>query len=185
MIKVYFDGACEPVNPGGTASYGWLIKKDGKTIASGHEVIGVGEGMTNNLAEYRGLIEGLKACKKLNKIGKIIISGDSVMVCNMVSRKWGWKKKKWKPHSKFPHLKKLLDEAHMLLVDVEHEVKWIPREENFEADELSKKHLQKTPSVESGETCGRCSSRLIKRKGKYGEFLGCSKYPKCNFTKNI
>ncbi|WHY94969.1 topoisomerase DNA-binding C4 zinc finger domain-containing protein [Neobacillus cucumis] len=23
---------------------------------------------------------------------------------------------------------------------------------------------------------------MVKRKGKYGEFKGCSKYPKCKFT---
>jgi ribonuclease HI len=32
MIEIYFDGACEPINPGGTAAYGFLIKKDNKTI---------------------------------------------------------------------------------------------------------------------------------------------------------
>ena len=30
--------------------------------------------------------------------------------------------------------------------------------------------------------CPRCSSELIKRKGKYGEFLGCTSYPKCKYT---
>ena len=61
MISIFFDGACEPVNPGGTASYGWVIKKDGKTILSGSGIVGSGEGMTNNVGEYHGLIEGIKA----------------------------------------------------------------------------------------------------------------------------
>ena len=33
--------------------------------------------------------------------------------------------------------------------------------------------------------CPRCGSELVIRKGKNGEFLGCSAYPKCTFTKRI
>ena len=33
--------------------------------------------------------------------------------------------------------------------------------------------------------CPQCGGSLIKRNGKYGEFLGCSNYPKCKYTKNI
>lgn len=33
--------------------------------------------------------------------------------------------------------------------------------------------------------CPKCGGKLIKRSGKYGEFLGCSNYPKCKFTKKI
>lgn len=32
--------------------------------------------------------------------------------------------------------------------------------------------------------CPKCGGSLILRKGKYGEFLGCSNYPKCRFTLN-
>lgn len=32
--------------------------------------------------------------------------------------------------------------------------------------------------------CPKCGGTLIQRKGKYGEFLGCSNYPKCKFTFN-
>ena len=33
--------------------------------------------------------------------------------------------------------------------------------------------------------CKWCGSELILRKGKYGEFYGCSNYPKCKYTKNV
>lgn len=33
--------------------------------------------------------------------------------------------------------------------------------------------------------CPRCGSDLIKRKGKFGFFLGCKTYPKCRFIRNI
>lgn len=35
------------------------------------------------------------------------------------------------------------------------------------------------------DICPRCGGALVKRKGKFGEFYGCSNYPGCRFTKNI
>lgn len=147
MIELYFDGACEPINPGGTASYGWLIKKDGKTLRVGSGIVGKGHGMTNNVAEYHGLIEGIKAFLTLRIKEKLVLKGDSNLVINMVSKKWGWAKKKtqWKPHAKMPHLKKLLEEIHQLLENLDYDVQWIPREQNHEADELSKNPMKNQP----------------------------------------
>ncbi|MDR0666331.1 MAG: type I DNA topoisomerase [Campylobacteraceae bacterium] len=36
-----------------------------------------------------------------------------------------------------------------------------------------------------GEKCPECGSELLLRKGRYGEFVACSNYPKCKYTKNI
>lgn len=143
MVELYFDGACEPINPGGTASFGWHIKKDGQTILHDHKVIGTGPGMTNNLAEYTGLLEGIKALKMLPDAKDVSIYGDSNLVCSMVSKKWGWNKKKtvWEPHKDAPHLRVLLDQILELLKDYNWTITWIPREKNSEADNLSKKHL--------------------------------------------
>ncbi|WP_067726890.1 NERD domain-containing protein [Oceanobacillus damuensis] len=33
--------------------------------------------------------------------------------------------------------------------------------------------------------CPKCHSDLIKRKGKYGDFMGCSSYPKCRYTRKL
>ena len=33
--------------------------------------------------------------------------------------------------------------------------------------------------------CPRCKGKLVERHGKYGRFLGCSNYPKCNFTREL
>lgn len=33
------------------------------------------------------------------------------------------------------------------------------------------------------ETCPRCGSALVKRHGRYGEFIACSSYPECKYTK--
>ncbi len=33
--------------------------------------------------------------------------------------------------------------------------------------------------------CPKCGSKLVKRNGKYGDFLGCSNYPECKYTREI
>ena len=33
-------------------------------------------------------------------------------------------------------------------------------------------------------TCPKCEGELVKRKGRYGEFIGCENFPECRFTKN-
>lgn len=35
------------------------------------------------------------------------------------------------------------------------------------------------------ETCPLCGSRLAKRQGKFGPFLGCTNYPSCKYTKKL
>jgi len=115
---------------------------------------------------------------------KIKILGDSALVCNMVSKTWGHKKGRWLPHKDAPHLRKLLDEVHLLLKHYEYEVEWIPRERNHEADELSKQVLAEAGIIKAQserQKCPKCGGWLIERKGKFGEFFGCSNYPKCNY----
>ncbi len=187
MIELYFDGACEPVNPGGTAAYGWVLQEGGKIVQEGSGVVGVGAGMTNNIAEYRGLIEGLKAFRASGRKGPLVIRGDSNLVVSMASKRWGWnrKKTKWVPHDDMPHLKKLLDETLELLAGLEHTLEWIPREKNGEADRLSK-----VPLIQAGiiavepdvRPCPVCGNVLVRRKGKFGEFYGCKNYPRCTYS---
>lgn len=40
-------------------------------------------------------------------------------------------------------------------------------------------------SAIANRTCPKCGRALVQRSGKYGEFLGCSNYPKCTFTHKI
>lgn len=39
--------------------------------------------------------------------------------------------------------------------------------------------------IVEGRKCPECESDLIIRKGKYGKFIGCSGYPKCNFMEPL
>lgn len=58
-----------------------------------------------------------------------------------------------------------------------------------EQKEQSKKHVENLKNDKnerelkvSTNTCPRCGSQLVMRKGKNGEFKGCSSFPKCRFT---
>ena len=35
----------------------------------------------------------------------------------------------------------------------------------------------------SNNKCPMCGGNLVRRKGRYGKFLGCSNYPRCNYTR--
>ena len=39
-------------------------------------------------------------------------------------------------------------------------------------------------AIPTGEECPKCGSDLLLRKGRYGEFIACSNFPKCKYTKN-
>ena len=57
-----------------------------------------------------------------------------------------------------------------------------------QSDISTKEHVQnirkQQQNLELG-ICPRCGGNLVLRNGKYGEFWGCSNYPKCKFTKRI
>ena len=43
--------------------------------------------------------------------------------------------------------------------------------------------MEKKAPEETGEICPECGNNLVKRKGKYGEFVACSNYPECKYIK--
>ena len=62
----------------------------------------------------------------------------------------------------------------------------------FEKEERQKEYARQRAAREawkmehtSSEKCPLCGSIMYIREGKYGEFLGCSKYPNCKGTKKI
>jgi ribonuclease HI len=124
---LYFDG-CSKGNPGPAGS-GALIRNNGENIWSGCEYIGT---TTNNVAEYKGLILGLKQLKVLN-INKVIVKGDSMLVINHMTGKY---------KVNAPHLITLYNEAKELIKDIEVTFLYIPRLQNKEADQLANEGLK-------------------------------------------
>lgn len=128
-MKLYFDGSCGPKNPGGYACYAFVI--DDKIQKNG--VAFEGENATNNTAEFSGLIKGLEYLVENNIFEKLEIFGDSKLVINQLNGEWKCKQE---------HLKILLNKVKFLLESFESwEATWIPREENYLADSLSKWNL--------------------------------------------
>ena len=46
-------------------------------------------------------------------------------------------------------------------------------------------NIKKMKDDMKNNICPRCGSTLVARHGKNGDFMGCSGYPKCRFTKKI
>ena len=81
----WFDGACEPVNPGGTASFGVVIKgENGTVLLREHGMVGRGKDMSNNVAEYAGVRQILKYLAS-RPPARLTIHGDSNLVINQLS----------------------------------------------------------------------------------------------------
>ncbi|MGW7368825.1 bifunctional RNase H/acid phosphatase [Streptomyces sp. NPDC054841] len=113
-------------NPG-PAGYGAVVldPATGETLAERAEYIGVA---TNNVAEYRGLIAGLKAAKELAPDARVRVRMDSKLVVEQMSGRW---------KIKHPDMKPLAAEAGRILPAGQVTYEWIPREKNKHADRLA------------------------------------------------
>ena len=45
--------------------------------------------------------------------------------------------------------------------------------------------IQRTPPEPSDEICERCQAPMVIRTGRFGKFIACSTYPKCDFVINL
>ncbi len=138
-IICFIDGLCEPAypggpaNPGGVATFGYFVKDDqGRRLAARFGIVGAGEGMSNNVAEYTALIRTLFYLRKERKTEEVIeIRSDSKLVVEQM--KGNWKARRGL------YLEKSI-QAKRLSAQFEHlTFKWIPREDNEKADSLSRK----------------------------------------------
>ncbi|MEU8436836.1 bifunctional RNase H/acid phosphatase [Streptomyces sp. NPDC029216] len=113
-------------NPG-PAGYGAVVLDPvtGETLAERAEFIGVA---TNNVAEYKGLIAGLKAARELAPDAVVRVRMDSKLVVEQMSGRW---------KIKHPDMKPLAAEAATILPRGQVTYEWIPRERNKHADRLA------------------------------------------------
>ena len=113
-------------NPG-PAGYGSVVidAATGETLAERAEYIGVA---TNNVAEYRGLVAGLRAARELDPSATVRVRMDSKLVVEQMSGRW---------KIKHPDMKPLAAEAARVLPAGQVSYEWIPRERNKHADRLA------------------------------------------------
>ncbi|WP_405853328.1 bifunctional RNase H/acid phosphatase [Streptomyces sp. NBC_00090] len=113
-------------NPG-PAGYGAVVLDPvtGETLAEAAEYIGVA---TNNVAEYKGLVAGLKAARALFPDSTVHVRMDSKLVVEQMSGRW---------KIKHPDMKPLAAEAGRVFPAGRVRYEWIPREMNKHADRLA------------------------------------------------
>jgi ribonuclease HI len=134
MIEVWYDGCCEPVNPGGNAGFGALIKLDGVTVWQTSGYVGSGPQMSNNVAEYSGMIGVLTELIRMGyQHERVLVRGDNMMTIQQMAGHWRAKCGLYLPY--FHRCKELVKKFSKI------RFQWIPREQNGEADELSKAAL--------------------------------------------
>ncbi len=148
MIEAYFDGCCEPVNPGGTASYGAIVLVNGFKVWDDSALVGAPKGgkTSNNVAEYSGFIAVAEFLLGHGVIRtyqsdahRVIIRGDSKLVVQQVQGLWKVKGGYYIPfYRRAKKAWKLLKQFYPGI-----ELEWIPREQNGLADELSKCLIKK------------------------------------------
>ena len=133
MIEAWFDGCTEPVNPGGHAAWGALVKVDGEVVWSGNGYCGVGPAMSNNVAEYSGALAALTEAAKYS--GVILLRGDSKLVIMQLQGKW--KVNGGLYHPFYLKAKDVYTREKNRL-----KLQWVPRDQNAECDVLSKQVLK-------------------------------------------
>ncbi|MER5638490.1 bifunctional RNase H/acid phosphatase [Kitasatospora sp. NPDC002227] len=113
-------------NPG-PAGYGAVVRDGdtGQIVAEAAEFIGHA---TNNVAEYKGLIAGLKAARELDPAAAVDVRMDSKLVVEQMSGRW---------KIKHPDMQPLAAEARTVLPRAQVSYTWIPRERNKDADRLA------------------------------------------------
>jgi ribonuclease HI len=104
MFTLYFDGSSIG-NPGKGGAGAVLYQKNDKENEDDKEIWTIsrylGENITNNVAEYNGLLLGIEECVKRG-IKKLNVKGDSLLVINQM-------KGVYKVNA--PHLKELYNKA--------------------------------------------------------------------------
>ncbi|NDZ80007.1 bifunctional RNase H/acid phosphatase [Streptomyces sp. SID10853] len=113
-------------NPG-PAGYGAVVLDpvSGETLTEAAEYIGIA---TNNVAEYRGLIAGLRAAAALDPAARVRVRMDSKLVVEQMSGRW---------QIKHPDMKPLAARAAAVLPGEQVTYEWIPRAQNKHADRLA------------------------------------------------
>ena len=138
MIEVYFDGLCQPINPGGISCYAFVVKSGGRTIYTDYGVAGepFSEDSTNNVAEYMALVKALQWLLE-NNLGssKVEVKSDSKLIVNQLTGDYKVKARR------IVSLYKQVLLLKSKFQDIQ--IKWVPREKNREADTLTNKAYNK------------------------------------------
>ncbi|MCX2923001.1 bifunctional RNase H/acid phosphatase [Streptomyces sp. NEAU-W12] len=132
-------------NPG-PAGYGAVVSDaaTGETLAEAAEYLGA---TTNNVAEYSGLLAGLRAARELDPEATVHVRMDSKLVVEQMSGRW---------KIRHPAMKPLAAEAARVFPPGRVTYEWIPRERNEHADRLANEAMD---AGQRGEPWNASASR--------------------------
>jgi ribonuclease H / adenosylcobalamin/alpha-ribazole phosphatase len=117
-------------NPG-PAAYGAVVK-DAKTGAVLTEIAEYLGQASNNVAEYRGLLAGLRAAHDVDPQAQVEVRMDSKLVVEQMSGRW---------QIKHPDMRKLALQARDAYDPTRVRYAWVPRSQNAHADRLANEAL--------------------------------------------
>lgn len=133
-LVIEADGASRG-NPGDAAGGAVVLDpQTGAVIASAGILCGVA---SNNVAEYRGMIEGVKVALEIAPSAALHIRMDSKLVVEQMSGRW---------KIKHPDMQSLAKEARELLAGRSVVFEWVPREDNSRADAAANRALDSASS---------------------------------------
>lgn len=135
-------------NPG-PAAYGATVSENGLLLAELYDTLGIA---SNNVAEYSGLIAGLRKAHELDPLATIHVKMDSKLVVEQMSGRW---------QIKHPTMRELAKEARSIHLMELITFQWIPREENFHADRLANKALDGEAGAASKPILNYLTERLV------------------------
>jgi broad specificity phosphatase PhoE/ribonuclease HI len=168
-------------NPG-PAGYGSVVKDaaTGDVLAERAESIGVA---TNNVAEYRGLLAGLRAAAEIDPEASVEARMDSKLVVEQMSGRW---------QIKHEDMRRLAREARAVFPAERVRYTWVPRAQNAHADRLANEamdaaasgrplsladrarepdHAQTAPRASVPEHAGEPTTLLLARHGRTADTL--------------
>jgi ribonuclease HI len=150
-IVVYADGLCEPVNPGGVATYGYVVYRDGEKLTEGHGVVSHPD-PSNNVAEYSACIHALRWLIGSGLTHEPVeVRSDSQVLIYQLQGLYGVNAPRLIPlHRELRDLAACFRQIAF---------RWIPREQNAEADALSRKAYE--------EWIARNPDAFVERYGPY------------------
>lgn len=165
-LKLMFDGSCGPQNPDGSMGYGYAIFN----VDDDDEVLAEGWGYTlydgtfetsNNVAEWTALYRGLHLLLSSGyTCNKLSVCGDSMLVINQATGKWGMKSGAYIEVAKntLAEFSTELGEAH---------VSHVYRDDNGYCDELSNKYISYLMNNFGVDTGGEFKVENVKKKSRF------------------
>jgi len=128
-------------NPGIAAGGAVVIDEEtGELLAEIGAFVGIA---TNNVAEYTGMLEGVRRALAIDPHAELRVRMDSKLVVEQMSGRW---------KIKHPDMATLAAQARELLASTPFVFEWVPRLENSRADKLANESMDKKASFARPET---------------------------------